>query len=239
MSVVCFSMTADLVAGTALVPVAALSLREVKHPRELMFALLPALFAAHQFLEVAVWAGLDGDVSAGVANLAMRAYLFIAWPLLPIYLPLALLLLDPSRRLRLRTAPFVALGAVVSIYLAYVVLFNPVEVIRHTHGLEYETDVSHPIVWAVLYIVAVIGPELLSGYRSIVAFGAVNLVGLVLVAVFYFQEFASLWCFFAAAASVLILVHMVRRRRLPDSYRLHGEPLPTFQKKPGPDGSIS
>ena len=63
-------MTADLVVGTALVPVAVLSLREVRHRRELPFAALPAVFAAHQLLEVAVWAGLDGDVSAGVANLA-------------------------------------------------------------------------------------------------------------------------------------------------------------------------
>lgn len=221
----CFSMTADLVAGTALIPVAALSLREVRKPRELPFALLPAIFAVHQFLEVAVWAGLDGDVSAGVANLAMRAYLFIAWPLLPTYVPLAVLLLEP-RHARRRVAPFVALGVIVSAYLGFIVLANPVEVIRHAHGLEYDTVVHHPIVWAVLYIVAVIGAPLLSGYRSIVAFGAINLVGLVLVAIFYTQEFASLWCVFAAASSLLILLHMIRRRRLPDADRLRGEPSP-------------
>lgn len=226
MAVVCFSMTADLVAGTALVPVAALSLREVKNRRELPFALLPAIFAVHQFLEVAVWAGLDGDVSAGVAEMAMRAYLFIAWPLLPTYVPLAVLMLEPQHARR-RVAPFVGLGAIVSAYLAYVVLANPVEVIRHSNGLEYDTTVHHPIVWAVLYIVAVIGSPLMSGYRSIVAFGIVNLVGLVLVAVFYAQEFASLWCVFAAASSILILVHMVRRRRLPDAERLYGDPVLT------------
>ena len=224
MLVVCFSMTADLVVGTALVPVAVLAVREVRRPRELPFALLPALFAAHQFIEVAVWMGLDGDVSPGVAELAMRAYLFIAWPLLPIYVPLAVLMLEP-RHLRRRVAPFVALGAVVAAYLAYVVLANPVEVIEHPNGLEYATEVHHPIVWAVLYVIAVIGPALLSGYRSIVAFGALNLLGLTLVAVFYFQEFASLWCIFAAASSILILVHMVRRRRLPDADRLRGDPV--------------
>lgn len=215
-------MTADIVVGTALLPVAALTLREVRQPRELPFALLPAIFAVHQLVEVAVWAGLDGDVSAGVANLAMRIYLFIAWPLLPTYVPLAVMLLEP-RHARRRVAPFVALGVIVSAYLAFVVLANPVEVIRHAHGLEYATVVSHPMVWAVLYIIAVIGAPLMSGYRSIVAFGALNLVGLVLVAVFYTQAFASLWCIFAAASSLLMLLHMVRRRRLPDSDRLRGE----------------
>lgn len=215
-------MTADLVAGTALIPVAVLSLREVRRRRELPFALLPAIFALHQFLEVAVWAGLDGDVSPGVANLAMRAYLFIAWPLLPTYVPLAVLMLEPWQARR-RVAPFLGLGVVVSAYLAFVVLANPVEVIRHAHGLEYATVVHYPVVWAVLYIAAVIGAPLMSGYRSIVAFGALNLAGLVLVALFYTQAFASLWCVFAAASSVLILVHMVRRRRLPDADRLRGD----------------
>ena len=93
-------MTADLVAGTALLPVAALSLREVRSRRELPFAALPLIFAVHQFLEVAVWAGLDGDVPAGVAQFAMRAYLFIAWPLLPTYVPLAVLMLEPRRAQR-------------------------------------------------------------------------------------------------------------------------------------------
>jgi hypothetical protein len=190
-----------------------------------MFALLPALFAAHQFLEVAVWAGLDGDVPAGLAHFAMRAYLFIAWPLLPIYVPLAVLLVNPNRAARLRAAPFVVLGAIVSVYLAYVVLANPVEVIRHEHGLEYDTTVQHPLLWAVLYIIAVIAPELLSGQLSIIAFGVLNLVGLSLVAVFYSQEFASLWCFFAAGASVLIVIHMIQLRRLPDEQRLQREPL--------------
>ena len=104
-----------------MVPVAALTLREVRQRRELPFALLPATFALHQFLEVFVWAGLDGDVPAGLAEWAMRAYLFIAWPLLPTYVPLAVMLLEPKSA-RLRVAPFLALGVVVSAYLAYVVL---------------------------------------------------------------------------------------------------------------------
>ena len=214
-------MTADLVAGTALLPVAILSLREARNARELPFASLPAIFAVHQFTEVFVWLGLDGAVSPGWAELAMRIYLFIAWPLLPIYVPLAVLMLEPHGA-RLRVGPLVGLGAIVSAYLAYVVLFNPVEVIRHDHGLEYATVVSHPLLWAVLYIAAVIGAPMLSGYRSVVAFGLLNLIGLVMVAAFYVQAFASLWCVFASGSSLLILLHMVLRRRLPDADRLRG-----------------
>ena len=78
---------------------------------------------------------------------------------------------------------------------------------------------------------AVIGPALMSGYPSIVAFGVVNLACVVVVAALYVQAFVSLWCIYAAVMSVLVLVHMVRRRRLPDPHRYHGvallPPVPT------------
>ncbi len=208
----CFSITADLVVGTALVPVAVATLREVRHWRELPFALLPTVFAVHQFLEAAVWP--NRFVSAGMAHFALHAYVFIALPLLPALVPVAVLLLEP-RGARLRVAPFVALGAVVAAYLAIVVLTQPVGVQRCPHALEYTTGAHNSYLWAALYIIAVIGPALLSGYRSIVVFGLANLAGLIGVAVLYLRAFASLWCIYAAMLSVLVLVHMVRRRRLP------------------------
>lgn len=79
------------------------------------------------------------------------------------------------------------------------------------------------MLWTGLYIVAVIGPSLLSGYRSLVAFGVLNLVGLTAVALVYAEAFTSLWCVYAAFTSVFITVHMVRRRGLPDSDRLDGQ----------------
>jgi hypothetical protein len=220
----CFSVEADLVAGAVLLPVAALSLREVRHAREVPFAALPLLFSVHQLVESLVWAGTDGDVSAGVAHAAAMAYVFFALPVLPTLVPVAVLLLEP-RGARLRVSPFVVLGAVVSAYLAYVVLTGPVTVEADPHALIYHVGLENGVVWAVLYVVAVVGPSVLSGYPSIVAFGLLNLVGLTVVALGYREAFASVWCVYAALTSGLVLLHMYRRRRLPDPHRLHGQPL--------------
>lgn len=130
-------------------------------------------------------------------------------------------MLEP-RGARLRVAPFAVLGAAVSAYLAVVVLTEPIGVKRWPHALEYQTAVHESYLWAVLYIVAVIGPAVMSGYRSIVVLGWANLVGLIVVAIVYLQAFASLWCIYAAVLSVLVLVHMRRRRRLPDPHRDEG-----------------
>lgn len=220
----CFSVEADLVTGVALLPVGALALREVRHVREVPFAALPLLFGVHQLTEALVWAGVEGHVSPRVQATAVLAYLLFALPGLPLLFPLAVLLLEP-RGARLRVASFVALGAVVSAYLAVVVLDGDVGVRALPHALVYTTGLDHDALWTALYIVAVIGPSLLSGYPSLVAFGLLNLVGLTVVALLYVEAFTSLWCVWAALTSVLILVHMVLRRRLPDRHRLHGHPL--------------
>ena len=65
----------------------------------------------------------------------------------------------------------------------------------------------------------------MSGYPSIIVFGALNLVGLVAVALLLVEAFASLWCVYAALASTLVVFHMRRRRRLPDPHRLGGSRL--------------
>ncbi len=215
----CFSVEADVVAGAAIAPVGVLSLRKVTSPSELPFAALPLLFAAHQLVEAVVWAGLDGNVAAGLAHAAALVYLVYALVVLPTLVPLSLLLLEP-RRARLRITPFVVLGVLVSTALAAGLFARSVDVVPHAHAVEYDTGVRHGLVWAVLYVVAVVGPTVLSGYRSIVLFGVLNLVGLVTVAVLYQSVFASLWCVYAAVVSVLVLVHMVIRRRLPDPERM-------------------
>ena len=217
-------MGADLTAGVVLLPVGVFCLSEVRTLREVPFASLPLLFALHQLTEALVWHSASDVVSPGVQHAAAMAYVLFAFPVLPILVPLAVLLLEPKGR-RQRVTPFVALGAVVAAYLLWAVLSGPLVVREEPHALVYDVGLTWGPMWAVLYVVAVIGPSVLSGYPSIVAFGLLNLVGLTVVAVVYVEAFASLWCVYAALTSALITVHMVLRRRLSDLHRLEGRAL--------------
>lgn len=222
----CFSPEADFVAGVVLLPIAAATLREVRMARELPFASLPLLFAAHQLVEAVVWVGFEGHVvSDPVRQAAAVAYVAYAMVVLPTLFPLAVLLLEPSGARR-RVAPFVGIGIVVSVVFAVQLLTTPLTVVLRPHALQYVTGVPYGSLLTLVYVVAVIGPAVLSGYRSVVIWGVVNLVGLVVVAIVYREAFASLWCVYAAMTSVFVLLHMVRRRRLPDADRIEGLPRP-------------
>jgi hypothetical protein len=53
----------------------------------------------------------------------------------------------------------------------------------------------------------------LTSQRTVVVLGAIVLAGLVVAYAFYSEAFISVWCFFAAAASVAILCHFEWLRR--------------------------
>jgi hypothetical protein len=55
----CFSATVNFVGSAALGTAGVVTLTKVKHRRELLFAVLPLLFAIHQFIEGFGWLGLD------------------------------------------------------------------------------------------------------------------------------------------------------------------------------------
>ena len=60
---------------------------------------------------------------------------------------------------------------------------------------------------AVLYVMATCGSLFFSKVRAMVSFGAANLVILLVVMAFKSYAFTSLWCAYAAVASVIILAY--------------------------------
>ncbi|WP_324612653.1 DUF6629 family protein, partial [Streptomyces scabiei] len=72
----CWSATADLVAGTGVAAVGAACVALVRDVRDLPLAALPLLLGAHQIVEAAVWS------SGGGGGAATVAWAVVALPLL-------------------------------------------------------------------------------------------------------------------------------------------------------------
>ena len=123
---VCFSPQADVVGG---IVVGAIGVDAYRHFRGrnsyLLLASLPLLLGAHQFVEALVWWGLRGEVPHSVGRVAMWAYLLIVFVVLPLFVPVAVLAIEPTAGRRRRMAPFVALGAGVTAVLFMAMLRSP------------------------------------------------------------------------------------------------------------------
>jgi hypothetical protein len=205
----CFSPQGDLAAGIVITAIgvdACLHIRDRKD--KVLLASLPILLGLHQIDESLVWFGLRNDVPSGVGRVAMWIYLAVALVLLPIFVPAAVLLLEPARRRRLLITPFLGLGAAVSTLLLMTMLTSPVTVSQQPYHLAYSIGLGDGILVVALYVVATCGSVLLSSYRHIVLFGIANLVAVAVLARLTADGFASLWCMYAAVASGAIALHV-------------------------------
>jgi hypothetical protein len=184
------------------------AVRHVRRRRELLaLAWLPLLLGAHQFIEALVWLWLQGHVPRGIGHVALWAYLLIAFVVLPVFIPLAVIALEPTRRRKAMMVPFALIGAVIAAILLATMVRGPVGVKLAPYHLSYSIRVSDGLLIIALYVIAVCGPLLMSGYRNVVIFGAVNLVAVIVIARLTISGFASVWCGWAAISSAAIALH--------------------------------
>jgi hypothetical protein len=206
----CFSATANFVGSAALAGIGVVTLTKVKHRNELLFAALPTLFAVHQFIEGFVWLGLDGILSRAVTHDMAAAYMLYAQGLLPFLLPLSVLLFEPDVKSRRRMLPFLVLGGATSLYILWALAAYPMEVYVRGNSIVYLNQATNNTAVAVLYVIATCGSLFFSKVRPMIVFGAVNLAILLIVMEVKRYAFTSLWCAYAAIASLIILAYFWR-----------------------------
>lgn len=223
----CFSATANFVGSGVLASIGALTLKEVKHRRELLFAAIPCLFALHQFTEGFVWFGLNHGLNPGLDHLlgpraahdAAAAYLLYAQGLLPFLLPFSVYLIEPTELRKRRMLGFVALGTGLGLYMLWGLIAYPIEVFVRAHGIVYLNAITTTTPVAVLYVIATCGALFFSGFRSLVILGSVNLAGLLVVMLVRRYEFTSIWCAYAAVVSIIIYFFFrLNRQRTPNAH---------------------
>jgi hypothetical protein len=204
---VCFSAAANFVGSTVLATAGVLTLSKVKHRRELLFAALPLLFAIHQFIEGFVWLGLDGILSPAVAHDMGAAFMLYAQGLLPFLLPLSVLLFEHDRKSQRRMVPFLVLGGATTLYILWALAAFPLQLYVKENSIVYINQATNNTLVALLYIVATCGSLFFSKIKMMVIFGAANLFILLVVMAVKRYAFTSLWCAYAAIASVIILAY--------------------------------
>jgi len=204
---VCFSAAANFVGSGVLGAIGAVTLTRVKHRRELLFASLPTLFAIHQFIEGFVWLGLDGILSPAVAHNMGAAFMLYAQGLLPFLLPLSVLLFEPTAKRRRRMLPFLVVGGLAALYILWALTAFPLQVFVERKSIVYLNRATNNTAVAVVYIIATCGSLFFSQVTDMVIFGAANLIILITVLAVKSYAFTSLWCAYAAVASVIILAY--------------------------------
>jgi hypothetical protein len=207
----CFSATASFSAGAVLVGLGTLTLKSARRPHELPFAAIPLLFAIQQLSEGVIW--LTFRYEAPQLNAVMtHVYSFFSHVLWPVYVPLAVLLIEPPGWRRRALLVFVAAGVAVGAYLLYILVAFPIVSRPVGQHIEYVSPHFFAAAGITLYLMAIALSQLLCTYRTVNVFGGLALLSFAAAYYFYATWFISVWCFFAALLSSVVYLHFVLLR---------------------------
>jgi hypothetical protein len=209
----CFSANASFATAAVTSAIGLLALSRIRGPREIPLAAVPLVFAVQQSLEGLLWLKLPGAADPAMTGALTLAYLAIAQVFWPVFTPVAAMLIEPRPRRRRWMFAALALGAGVAAYCAWGLFDHPpVAAIASCH-IAYGVSRGDIDALSIGYLLAVCAPLLLSSHRAIVALGVVVAIGAVTAYAFYLQAFQSVWCYFSAAASIVIVAHFEDVRR--------------------------
>ena len=107
---------------------------------------------------------------------------------------------------RRRMLPFVVVGGATTLYILWALTAYPLQVFVRGNSIVYINQATNYTLVGLMYVIATCGSLFFSKVRMMVVFGAANLAILLAVMMVKRYAFTSLWCAYAAVASVIILV---------------------------------
>lgn len=202
----CFSATASFVSGTALLATGFVTGQRAGRAAALPFAWMPAVFGIQQLIEGGLWLTFESGNTA-LSRVLTPLYSLFSQVIWPVYVPLAVLLLESTPWRQKVMAVIACAGAMVSAFLLYSMVTVEVTAQVEAHHIAYVFPHFHTWLASALYVLGACASPLLSSHRTVRLFGVAATASMVVTAIFYSQWFTSVWCFFAAMLSAVIWFH--------------------------------
>ena len=206
----CFSALVSFTAAGLLGLTGVATLAQVRKRSELPLAFTPLLFAAQQAIEGALWL----SVPEGRAHSLTLANIFAAIALVvwPVMIPLAVALVEKEPLRRLLMLIMIPAGIGVAVYSAGTTLAHPYMAWPVGHALTYVDNHPYSPTMLAIYLFCTCLPPLISSSRILNLFGVIVAAGLGIAMLAFYESFVSVWCFFAALASLTLFSYFRERR---------------------------
>ena len=203
----CFSATASFSTGIVLLGIGALAFKSVRSPCEWPLAAVPLLFAFQQLSEGVIWLTFAHESPRLNADMT-QFYSSFSHALWPAYIPLAILLLEPLGPRRRVLGAFLAAGLLVGAYLLIMLFAFPIVSRPTGQHIEYVAPHLFAATVMTLYLLSTTVSPMFSTHRLLKLFGVLSLLSFGAAYFFYATWFISVWCFFAAILSVIVVLHL-------------------------------
>ena len=205
----CFSAGGSFALSGVLVGAGAASSARSTPPARAL-ALVPLLFAAQQAAEGIIWLTVDVPAHATLERAAVYTFLGLGLAVWPTLAPLSLRLMEPRRARHGALTKLLAMGVVVSLLAAGLLVRAEPGARITDHSITYEfgggAGTLRQLLLLAFYVVPTVVPFFVSTARWAKAIGASLVVSVAIAAIIRHEALTSVWCFFAAIVSVLVVL---------------------------------
>ncbi len=219
----CFSATASFGASAILGAVGVIAVSKARTRPQRVFASIPLIFAVQQLTEGLLWLSLKNESLHSWQSSITYIYLVFAMAVWPFWISFSVWGLEKDARRKKIMRGLVVIGTLVAVLVGFVLFFYPVEVMtplcstcpfsstatlnQHLHYEFTFPRVAKNLVgtFTVLYIIATIVTPFVSSIRKMKWMGIVFLASYLFAVIFYNGFVVSIWCFFAALLSFVVL----------------------------------
>ena len=212
----CFSPEASFTASVVLLTAGAFAIKESGFSPKLPFAVIPIFFAVQQFSEGILWLALQHPGYENWRRTSTIFFLIFAQVVWPFWVPLSIYLVEKKQPAKNILKLFSIVGGLLSICLLYRILEFPVTASIDCRHILYSLVV--PGYWVVpvdiMYLSVTILPPFISTAKRTNLLGIIMILSLVISELFYTKDLISVWCFFAAILSSVV-IYVLRKMPKP------------------------
>lgn len=210
----CFSAEMSFAASAVLTVSGAVAIKKVTSKEWFLFACIPFIFAAQQFSEGMLWLSYTHAAFESLRHVWVIAFLVFAQVIWPVWVPLSILVVEtiPSRKSLLKF--ILVVGAMLSAYVITCLFIFPVDGYPQSHHIKYDLGfpLSSSFIAAAFYFTATVLSCVVSSAKRMTTLGLIILGSYILARILFNGYTISVWCFFAALISVMVIyvIHVAK-----------------------------
>jgi hypothetical protein len=216
----CFSAPASFAAAAITGAAGIATVSRVQSRNEFPLAVMPIFFAVQQTIEGLLWLSLPDDPTGPIPLALTHVFLLFALVFWPVYAPFATLSMEADQMRRKWIGVCLFAGFIVAAYFLWSLHMGPRTASIDDSHIVYSGDPHLPVFVLYLYPAATCLAPALSSHRLVRVLGLLVFLGSLAAYIAYRDAFASVWCFFAAVASGIILYQFETARRQRETPKL-------------------
>ncbi len=203
----CFSPTASFGSAAVLLIIGGVCMKNSRTAPLRLLSSIPLMLSVQQGLEGIVWISLLNPEYSEWGKSATYGFLIFAQVVWPFFIPFSILMIEKEQKRRKILLFLTIIGSIQALFLGYGMLMYPVNSeVLHSH-IRYDMDFPAASHWfgGVFYIIATGISPFISSIRRLKLVGLIVLCSYLFTRILYEQNIISVWCYFAALISFVIL----------------------------------